>query len=517
MIGIKNIRNLGRPLLLALAVVATRIPFTSKYLFNMDSVQFALATGRFDVALHQPHPPGYFLYVMLGRFFLGFTGDENAAFVAISILFSALAVVAIYYLAKELFDTQSAIAAAAIAITSPVFWLHGEVALSYAPEAFMSVMFAFLCFRMQKGEGVLFWAAAVILAIAGGIRQNTMVFLFPLWVYSMRGLSLRRVTASLAIFGIAFAAWFIPMLHMTGGYERYSAALKAIWLDSNWRGIHLNWIAYNGRYMFLFMLGGLGAAATPIVAWAYFRIKGTVKGGRSDAVPFFMFWLLPAFIFHLLIFTHHAIPGYSLIYMVGLFIIAGRALTALSFAAGETPPGKRIFLMKATLYPVLAANAALFLLVPTQFSYEAVKGHDLMVSEYVDVVKRNFSPTDTEIIGSNRFFLSYRHAMYYLPEFRAHDTTVLSGPGGPHLLCGTGRMTSMEKEISFRPETRRFIDFINYDKSELAGRPPGARLINLPDGCILVYYDSVDDLRGVDRIAPLLRNEKVSSIRYDRN
>lgn len=497
-------RNLSTPLILALAVTATRLPFVSRYLFNMDSVQFALATGKFDVALHQPHPPGYFLYVMIGRFFLLFTNDENTAFVTVSIIFSALTVIGVYYLAKELFEKESAVAAAAITITSPAFWLHGEVALSYAPEAFMSVLFAYLCFRMQKGEGGLYWAAAAALAVSGGIRQNTMVFLFPLWLYSMRGLGFRRALASFAIFGVALAAWFIPMLHMTGGYDRYSAALKAHWLDANWRGIHLNWISFNGRHMILFLLGGLGAAAAPLVAGAYFRIRGTIKDNKSDAAPFFVFWMLPAFLFHLLVFTHPAVPGHSLIYMVGLFILAGRTLTALSSAIGAISPEKRGFLRKATLYPVLAANAALFLFVPTQFSYKIIKGHDRLVSEYVDVVRRNFSPADTEIIGSNRFFFGYRYAMYYLPEFRVHDTTVLSAPGGPHVLCGTGRMTSIAKGISFQPGTRRFIDFDIYNKSEMAGMPPGARFIRLPDDYILVYYESVDSLHGVKRITPLL-------------
>jgi hypothetical protein len=291
---------------------------------------------------------------------------------------------------------------------------------------------------------------------------------------------------------------------MTGGYDRYSAALRAHWLDANWRGIHLKWIAFNGRHMALFLLFGLGTALVPLAAAVYFRMRGFLRRADPAKVLFFIVWMLPAFLFHLLIFTHLAVPGHSLIYMVGLFILAGKAVTAISSSVGERLREKRVLLRKTILYPVVAANAALFLVVPTHFSYEAVKSHDLMVSEYVDAVRLNFSPADTEIIGSNRFFFGYRYAMYYLPEFRAHDTKVLSDPGGPHILWGTGRMTSMAKGISFQPETRRFIDFVNYNKSEMAGMPPGARFISLPDDHILVYYESVGSLHGVKRIASLL-------------
>jgi hypothetical protein len=214
--------------------------------------------------------------------------------------------------------------------------------------------------------------------------------------------------------------------------------------------------------------------------------------------------MLPAFLFHLLVFTHPAVPGHSLIYMAGFFILAGRTLTALSSAIGAMSPEKRGFLRKATLYPVLAANAALFLFVPTQFSYKNIKGHDKMVSEYVGVIRRNFSPADTEIIGSDRFVLSYRHAMYYLPEFRVHDTTVLSAPGGPHLLWGVGYETMMAGSLDFMPCTKHYVDFMNYSKSDMAGLPPGAEYLSLTDDNTLVYYESVDSLHGVKRIAPLL-------------
>ena len=56
---------------LALAIagltLATRWPYRVRLLPTWDAVQFALALERYDVVRHQPHPPGYILYVALGR------------------------------------------------------------------------------------------------------------------------------------------------------------------------------------------------------------------------------------------------------------------------------------------------------------------------------------------------------------------------------------------------------------------------------------------------------------------
>jgi hypothetical protein len=152
----------------------------------------------------------------------------------------------------------------------------------------------------------------------------------------------------------------------------------------------------------------------------------------------------------------------------------------------------------------MSVNAFIFLTGENIMGLKMIRDHDRLVSRYIDAVRRNFSPADTEIIGSNRYYLNFRHAMYYLPEYRVHDTNIITAPGGPHLFRGEGRATEVEKEIKFRPETRRFIDFINYDKSDIGGMPPGARFISLPDDNILVYYESIGSLHGVKRIASLL-------------
>ena len=45
------------------AVAVTRFAFRSHYLYDLDSVNFALGMGRFDPRVHQPHPPGYFVHM----------------------------------------------------------------------------------------------------------------------------------------------------------------------------------------------------------------------------------------------------------------------------------------------------------------------------------------------------------------------------------------------------------------------------------------------------------------------
>src|SRR5213079_2382876 len=42
-------------------------PFLAPSLEDIDSVNFALGVEHFDVAKHRPHPPGYPVYIALGK------------------------------------------------------------------------------------------------------------------------------------------------------------------------------------------------------------------------------------------------------------------------------------------------------------------------------------------------------------------------------------------------------------------------------------------------------------------
>ena len=52
---------------LALIFALAHVPFLATSLEDIDSVNFALGVRDFDVAAHRPHPPGYPVYIALGK------------------------------------------------------------------------------------------------------------------------------------------------------------------------------------------------------------------------------------------------------------------------------------------------------------------------------------------------------------------------------------------------------------------------------------------------------------------
>ena len=52
---------------LALIYAIAHAPFLAPSLEDIDSVNFALGVRDFDVATHRPHPPGYPVYIALGK------------------------------------------------------------------------------------------------------------------------------------------------------------------------------------------------------------------------------------------------------------------------------------------------------------------------------------------------------------------------------------------------------------------------------------------------------------------
>jgi hypothetical protein len=412
---LKSKNNVLLPLLLALITILTRIPFTSKLLYHMDSVQFALALKKYDITVHQPHPPGYFLYVMLGKFFNLLTGDANMSFIAMSIIASGLTVFFIFLLTREIYDIKTAFWSSILANTSPLLWFHSEVALTYILEASFSVSFAFLCWKILNGQYRLIFISALLLAFIGGVRQSTLVFLIPLWLYSIRKSPYKYIIISFALLVTGILSWFLPMLSMSGGYAQYKAAVDELWAFTvepfTVLNAGLKSLFVYSKNIFQCIIYGLGLSAAFVVFYLFKKgFKHTVKLLLSEKGIFIVFWIVPVILFYL--FIHTGPSGYSLIFMPGLLMLSVKAIDILT----EQDLKKFVFVIVLTSI----FNVYLFFFLKTPVSFHEFMEQRSYITAFAKQVRKNFLPSDIVIFSDVNQYYSARHFMYYLPEYRVY-------------------------------------------------------------------------------------------------
>ncbi len=425
--------------------ILTRIPFRSQILNHWDSVNFALALDHYDLRLHQPHPPGPFvIYIMLGRLFNYFLHENNAALVWLSIVLSGLGIAALYLLAEEMFDRRVALTTGLLALTSPMVWFHGEVALSYILEFFWVPPILYACYRMQKRSSGALLASALLLGLAGGVRPNTPVFLFPVWLLAVffNRYPWKKVLLSFVFMGVGVLFWAIPMVVWTGGVRAYIE--QFIW----WQNQHteesgslfgvMEFVVRFGAYLTYTLGPGLLA-----LAWAGWRAlpggwrtlqnrlaplvnrTAPAPGWRQRLNAFWKqdwdwrwlvmaAWILPGSFYLTVI--HIRQPGHTFTVLPGYILLTGAALASLTRT-------RRAWLGLSGL--IVAVNGVFFLAAPeylfgdqrmlfTTPSWNAIHNYDQDISMRLESIRANFPSAETTILANGR---NFRLPSYYLKDY----------------------------------------------------------------------------------------------------
>lgn len=347
-------------LFLTILMVITRLPFTSKFLYEWDSVNFALAFEKYDILLHQPQPPGYILFVGLGKLLNQLFHDANLTIVFISIMFSLLTVIVLYFLGKQLFSRKIAIIGAILLIFSPIFWFYGEIATIYPSESFLAILIAYTSYMAFKGnlknDKKFFYISTLILGLAGGFRQDLIPFMFPLWFFCLfyQNRHYKRIITAFALLAISILLWLLPTIILAGGLETYlnagghfSASFKT---SSILFGASLsNQLLMDGMLVSWLMIG-LGFLGGFLIILFLIMKRKTVLNKRMLKNPKFIFlslWILPSFLF--LVFIPLSKPGYSLTFLPALSLILGYVIVEVSRDLG----GKFNFSKRSVLSLIL--------------------------------------------------------------------------------------------------------------------------------------------------------------------
>jgi hypothetical protein len=232
---------------LALVFLVAHLRALPQTLEGVDSINFALAVQSFDVAGHQPDPPGDPLYVGLARVSTAAVGtlkpgwdrDRRAAVgLAIPGVVAgtlALWVLTAFWIAIGLSPVLACLAAM-VAVASPLFWFTAARPLNDAPGlvAALAVATCLIAGLRQIRDGAAgtprVWIAGAFGAgLIGGLQSQTMWLTGLLLAWAIGELlARRRVRGVAAVLGAAAAGlicWVVPLLIVGGGLRGYLLAL----------------------------------------------------------------------------------------------------------------------------------------------------------------------------------------------------------------------------------------------------------------------------------------------------
>ena len=222
---------------LALIVVAAHLAFLSPTLEDIDSINFALGVREFNVAQHQPHPPGSPVFIALGKAStavargLGVPGAESRALAFWSVVAGGALIPLAFLLFESLDgDRRRAFWAAALAALAPLAWFTTARPRSDAAGLALAVCAQGLMMAVWTGRAgaPALLAGGFVAGLAAGVRVQTAFLTLPLIAVTLasapRTVSVRSRLLAVAAAAVGALVWAVPLVIQSGGMTSYVAA-----------------------------------------------------------------------------------------------------------------------------------------------------------------------------------------------------------------------------------------------------------------------------------------------------
>ncbi|MEO5821756.1 MAG: hypothetical protein ABIT71_14735 [Vicinamibacteraceae bacterium] len=372
------------------------------HLDDVDAINFTLGVRDFDVAQHQPHPPGYPILIAAGKVVAGLAHAasglsflvpapwtavpvETAALSLLAMLAGGLLIVAMLPVARAVSgDGETALAAGVIALVCPLALVTASRPLSDAPglaaalgvQALLATAFA-----RQRGwrtrevlpaelaaTGRLVVLAAFAAGVAIGLRTQTAWLTVPLLVLVIADRAGRSAAAavvgSAVTFTVGLLAWAIPLVVASGGPGAYWRAIASqagddlAGVDMLFTSTRPVWrLAMNLLQTFLLPWGPLPVAIV-VLALAAIGIVVLLRRDRRGLV-LLAGAALPYAIFHLVwqenVTTRYALPLVPAIAMLAAIGLRGLGSAGIGRWALRSGAAAVIVICVATGVPALLA------------------------------------------------------------------------------------------------------------------------------------------------------------------
>lgn len=208
----------GKAALIFLFVLGLYFFTRSASLDEWDSYQFAMGVRHFDLWNHQPHPPGYPLYVFFG--WIGtylFQWDPGFSLQLVSCVGGALFVATWFLIIRLQFTERFAWLIAVSLTATPIVWMTSTKVLSDAPAVAL-LSLELLCVLRYRANGRTreLIAASLFGAVSAGIRPQLIAVVLVIVFVALRQ---KRAPAKVwtIVLVTLFASclcWLMPMWYL---------------------------------------------------------------------------------------------------------------------------------------------------------------------------------------------------------------------------------------------------------------------------------------------------------------
>jgi hypothetical protein len=331
---------------LVVAFLLAHLVWLPRTLEDLDSVNFALGVRDFDVARHQPHPPGYPVFIALAKAStatLRVAGLEAAAPRGLAIwsaIGGALALPALFMFFRRLEQRDAVAACMAVAVAAcPLFWFTALRPLSdmlgFAAATWV------LALATGPPGGRALTGAALLAGLAMGIRSQTAVLTLPFLAYA--ALARRSAAALVSVTGavaIGALVWGIPLLVASGGPSSYLHALN-FQAGADFEGVVMLWTHHTRREIVTALLHTfvwpwdwrVGIAVCVLAAAGAARIAWRAPRAALALVIAFGPYALFHLLFQETVTTRYAVPLVPVVAYAALAALEGLPGRAMQAAA----------------------------------------------------------------------------------------------------------------------------------------------------------------------------------------